>query len=376
MRILEVCPYHLDRPGGVQRHILDLARALGRAGHDVTVLAPGAPGRERQEERDGYRILRLGRFRLWRLHGTAFEAARADAGELAWLADLHRQTPFAAVHFHTLWTPWLPWQVYRLLAGRGPRCVATFHDTPPPSWSGQLARQAFRLMSRLLSRRLDAAIAVSDAPASHLWLAPNCRLHTLPPCIDLRPLLEASPPQGDGRTILFLGRLEPRKGALLLIRAFALLRQTHPAARLCLAGDGAQAGAARALAAQLGVAQAVDFPGAPDEAAKRRLYRAADLFCAPSPYGESYGLVLAEAMAAGLPVVAAANAGYRTVLTGPGAAGLVAPGDAAALAARLAALLDAPEARRELAAWGRRQALNTDIHTRLEAFQAVLEGTA
>ena len=374
MRVLEVCPYDIARPGGVQRHILDLARALGQAGHDAVVLAPGSDAAPTWEQRDGYRVLRIGGFREWRMHGTAFEATWASSQELDALARLHEERPFDVIHFHTLWTPLLPWQVFRRLAGRVPRRVATFHDTPPPTLSGRITRVAFRLLSRALSSRLDAAIAVSESPAGHLRLAPTCACHRLPPVIDLAPLLELPRPSRDGQapTLLFIGRLEPRKGALLLIEAFAQVRRTHPAARLVICGDGVQAGAARALATRLAVADAIQFTGRLDEAAKRRLYGEADLFCAPSPYGESYGLVLVEAMAAGLPVVAAGNSGYRGVLTGPGAAGLVPPGNVAELAARLSEFLDAPALCRELSTWGRGHALSADVTTRLADFVAVL----
>lgn len=375
MRILEVCPYDLGRPGGVQRHILDLAAALARAGHEVVLLAPAGPPPDAcRQVAPGLDILPLGRFQTWHLHGTAFEVARASRAELQGLLRLHRERPFDVVHFHTLWTPWLPWQVFRLFAGRGIRYVATFHDTPPPTWSGRLTRQLFRLLSRWLSRRLDAVIAVSESPAGHLWLAPGCRFHTLPPCIDLRGLLATAAITDPERppTILFIGRLEPRKGIILLIESFAQVRRQHPRARLLICGEGEQSEAARGRVVQLDLAGAVDFTGALDDAAKTRLYWQADIFCAPSPYGESYGLVLAEAMAAGLPVVAAANSGYKTVLTGEGAAGLVKPGDTAALAGTLATFLESPVLRLSLSAWGRRQALDTDIGHRLDAFTQIL----
>jgi phosphatidylinositol alpha-mannosyltransferase len=376
VRILEVCPYDIRRPGGVQRHILDLSKALAGAGHEVVLLAPGREDQPAWQETDGYRILSAGCFNIWRLHGTAFEVTWANGGDLDALLGLHEARPFDVVHFHTLWTPFLPWQVFRRLAPRVPRRIATFHDTPPPTLSGRLTRTVFRVLSRLLSRKLDAAIAVSDSPAGHLRLAPACQFHRLPPCIDLAPLLAMPRPNRRGQppTVLFIGRLEPRKGVLLLIKAFAQVRKNHSAARLLVCGNGEQAEAARALATRLGVAEAVTFTGALDEAGKNRLYAEADVFCAPSPYGESYGLVLAEAMAAGLPVVAAANSGYRTVLTGPGEAGLVEPGSATALAAGLDALLRSPDRRDALSRWGREEARRSDVTARLEDFLAVLRG--
>jgi phosphatidylinositol alpha-mannosyltransferase len=365
MKVLQVCPYDIARPGGVQRHIVDLSNALARAGHEVTVIAPA--GAEPSALDPNVELLRIGRAREWGMHGTRFEVTWASRSESAKLGSRR----FDVAHFHTIWTPFVPWQIFR----RQPadRCVATFHDTPPPGLSGAVTRAAFALMSRRLSRGMDVMIAVSSAPAQHLRPEGRTRLVLLPACIDLAPY--AALPRGGagGTSILFVGRLEPRKGVLLLIEAYARVKQSHPAARLVVCGDGEQRDEAHTLAARLGVADGVTFTGALPDAERLALYSRADLFCAPSPYGESYGLVLAEAMAAGLPVVAAANEGYRTVLTGVGAAGLVEPGDVDDLAQRLSLVLDSAELREGLSAWGRECAWRSDVNARLPEFLALYE---
>ena len=248
----------------------------------------------------------------------------------------------------------MAWQVFRRLATRTGRRVATFHDTPPPTLSGNVMRRIFRGLSGQLSQRLDAMIAVSASPESHLRRRAGCALYRLPPCVDLAPYLALPLPFIErAQVILFVGRLEPRKGVLTLIQALPALRRDHPQARLVVCGDGPQRPAATDLVRALELADAVDFAGALDEQAKRALYRQADVFCAPSAYGESYGLVLAEAMAAGLPVVAAANPGYRSVLVGEGARGLVTPGDPHLLAQRLSLFFSDEALRLRLSRWGR-----------------------
>jgi phosphatidyl-myo-inositol alpha-mannosyltransferase len=365
VKVLQVCPYDIARPGGVQRHIVDLSNALARAGHHVTIVAPDGPAAPPLDE--NVEIVRIGRARGWRMHGTRFEVT------WAWGADLARleSRRFDVAHFHTIWTPFMPWQVYR--RGLAARCIATFHDTPPPGLSGAVTRTAFAFMSGRLSRTLDVMIAVSSAPAKHLRTGARGRLVLLPGCIDLAPYAALPRVGAAGSTILFVGRLEPRKGVLLLIEAYARVRQTHPDARLVVCGDGEQRAAAQALAARLGVAGGVTFTGALPDAERLALYSRADLFCAPSPYGESYGLVIAEAMAAGLPVVAAANDGYRTVLTGTGAAGLVKVGDVEDLAQRLTHVLGAGEVRQKLSDWGRECAWRSDVNARLPEFLALYE---
>jgi phosphatidylinositol alpha-mannosyltransferase len=368
MRVLQVCPYDIARAGGVQRHIVDLSNALARAGHEVTIVAPAGAAAPAVEP--GVEVRRLGRFREWRMHGTRFEVTRASRDELArFIAGAAAAGPYDVAHFHTVWTPLMPWQLYRRAGAFAARRVATFHDTPPPGPSGAVTRGVFRILSRAISRDLDAMIAVSSAPAAHLRPLPRCPLVSLPGCIDLRPYAALADARDTAEpTVLFVGRLEPRKGVLLLIEAFARVRQARPRARLVVCGDGEQRSAAQALAANLGVLDAITFTGALPESDKLALYTRAGVFCAPSPYGESYGLVLAEAMAAGVPVVAAANAGYATVLTGAGAAGLVEPGDVPDLAARLLAVLGSRELGDELSAWGRANAWRSDVNARLEDF--------
>jgi phosphatidylinositol alpha-mannosyltransferase len=373
VRILQVCPYDLSRPGGVQRHVLDLARALASAGHDVTTVAPKPKAQVLLDAEGGsIESIALGRSRNWNLHGTAFEVTLADTGELRALERRHRVTPFDVLHVHTLWTPFMAWQVFRRLASRIQRRVATFHDTPPATFSGALTRQAFKALSRLLSYRLDAIIAVSAGPERHLRPRPGCELHRLPPCVDLAPYLALPRLNRKARaTLLFIGRLEPRKGVLDLIEAFIRLHPRIEGLRLVICGDGPQRDAARAKVKAAGLEGHVYFCGSLDELGKRQLYLEADLLCAPSLYGESYGLVLAEGMAAGLPVVAAANDGYRGVLLDEGAVGLTCPGDIDDLAARLERFLSDEPLRERLSSWGRRQALVSDVATRLPDFLAV-----
>ena len=144
---------------------------------------------------------------------------------------------------------------------------------------------------------------------------------------------------------------------MLALGAYHRLQGSGLKLRLILAGAGPQEGLLRDYVRAHGMAQ-VEFTGAPAETAS--LFASADIFCAPSPYGESFGIVLAEAMAAGKPVVAAANTGYRTLLTGAAADFLVPPGSVEALAAALETLARDESLRTRLGAWGRENALRYD----------------
>jgi len=356
MKIGIVSPYDVHRPGGVQAHMLDVAATLRRLGHEVKLLAPGPapPGAGASG------IIHIGRHRGIKFNQTRFEISFAGRRERRAMVELLRQEAFDVLHFHTVWTPLLPFQILRASTSAN---VATFHDTPPETLGGRLTRHAFRAMSRYLAPRLEAMIAVSSSPAGHLVGRPGRQLHIVPPCTDLGPYFAGAEPLAALRderiNILYLGRLDRRKGIYQLLEAYRELSREARPVRLLIAGDGDELPGVRRHIAEHGLAEVVVL-GPVAEVEKPRVYASADVFCAPALHGESFGIVLVEAMASGKPVVAAANSGFRTVLSGEGARFLAPPGDARALAGRLRLLLGDEALRRNMGAWGREQARQYD----------------
>lgn len=369
MRVLLVCPYDPDRHGGVQRHIHALAKALAARGHEAVILAPGRAAPPRPG------LWRLGGMRNIAFAGTRFEISWASQKDItAFLGSLKAWRPDIA-HFHTLWEPLMSYQVFRKLDV--PR-VATFHDTPPAGVTGEALRAVYKLASRYLLGQLDGAIAVSAAPLDHLRPGRNAPVPSvLPPAIDLSPFFAVTKAEASRPRILFLGRLEPRKGIHVLLDAITLLARgaiplapSVPPPQLIVAGDGDLLPAVLARRAQLGDEWITHVP-APSEERQLDLLGQATLAVSPALYGESFGIVLAEALASGTPAVGAGNAGYRTVLTGPGEHLLVPAGDAPALARKLASLLASPAERQQLSHWGRRHARQYDIAARIGDFEEV-----
>ncbi|WP_349358140.1 glycosyltransferase family 4 protein [Stappia sp.] len=352
LRIVQICPYDMARPGGVQTHVRDLAAWLAGEGHAVRIVAPEPVEGVRQPGID-----HCGRARRVKLFGTGFEisfAGRAHRRRLVaelrdWGADL--------VHLHTPWTPLMAWQVWRDLALP---TVTTFHATLPDASARGLAARALRLAARHFLLRSRAVIVPSPTPLAHLRPeAVGVAAQVLPPSIDLAPWRAAgeAPSQpagerlGEGEiSLVFLGRFEARKGLDVLLDAWPEIAARASGVRLTVAGGGPMEPLLRS-ALQGPAGDRLTFVPTPDAATARRLVADADLLAAPSRYGESFGLVLIEAMAAGTLPVAAANAGYRTVLTGPGADLLVPPGDAGALAGRIVALARDAAARAALTDW-------------------------
>jgi phosphatidylinositol alpha-mannosyltransferase len=242
MKIAQLCPYDIDRPGGVQAHIRDTAVALENLGHSVTIVAPRAAASPEVALTSGkgpVEILRIGTTRKIGLGGTRYELSIAKGLERRRLKIVMREGAFDLVHYHTPWTPILPFQ-----AMRAARCaaVATFHDTTSPDLSGAMLRFGFRLVSRALLPRLDAAIAVSTSPLENFRGPHAGRIEIVPPCTNLHRFLRTTPraPTDDRLTILFIGRLEERKGARLLLEAYRRLCADGLPLRLIIAGKGEQ----------------------------------------------------------------------------------------------------------------------------------------
>jgi phosphatidylinositol alpha-mannosyltransferase len=367
MRIAQVCPYDIGRPGGVQRHILDTAEALRELGHEVTVIAPATDGDPIFAGKGDVR--RMGQAVRIGLAGTSFEISLARGDERRKLAALMR-SGFDIAHFHT---PWVPFVAPQALADYEGPAVATFHDTPAATITGHAMAFLFRQVGRFLLPRFAMVLTPSEAPLAWGHLKAARRTEAFAPCTDLRPFRDALPMPGfaDGRIkILFLGRLEPRKGAMILLEAYRMLSARALPLRLIVAGAGKEEAKLRAYAARHALPH-VEFVGAPRDTAS--WFAAADIFCAPAPHGESFGIVIAEAMAAGRPVVAAANGGYRTLLTGEASRFLTRPGSASELVEALEALARDAGLRARLGAWGREESRRYDCRHLAPRLLAIYE---
>ncbi len=346
MRVALVSPYALDVPGGVQAHVVSLAAALRLAGHAVTVIAPGDGGGHRG----------VGGSVGVRFNGSVAPIALTPGAAARVRRELRDLAP-DVVHVHEPLVPVVGWAA---ATSRVAPVVGTFH-----AWSDQdrlyrLARPA----ARAVVRRLAARLAVSDAAASHhggaLGLDPATFVR-VPNGVDVdrfaraEPHPDLGPPDPDRPTCLFVGRLERRKGLEVLVRAFLRLHQQRPQVRLVVVGEGPER--ARCEALLTGSArQAVRFLGRVDHDVLPRCHASADVYVSPALGGESFGIVLLEAMAAGVAVVASDIPGYRSVLRDRQQGRLVPPGDPAALADVLGAVLDDPAARRAMGRAGRRSA--------------------
>jgi phosphatidyl-myo-inositol alpha-mannosyltransferase len=338
MRVGLVCPYSFDVPGGVQSHVRGLARALAARGHDVSVLAPGVSAHSGSAYESAGPALPIP------FNGSIARVAfgrRAVTRTREWLAAGR----FDVVHVHE---PFAPSVTLLALRFADVPVVATFHA------STDLTRAVAGAvgLARAAAPRLAAAIAVSPS-AQETWAGSHGLRATIVPngvCCSAFESSQVAPP-ASRRTVLFLGRRdEPRKGLPVLRAAFALVSRELPDARLLVAGPGPRRPRPWSRPAPCSVVEL----GAVSDERRVRLLAAADVFVAPNTLGESFGLVLAEAMASGTAVAASDLPAFRDLL-GDGRYGMLfAPGDAESCARALTGLLRDAARRQRLAEAGRR----------------------
>jgi phosphatidylinositol alpha-mannosyltransferase len=347
MKIALVSPYDTAHPGGVFEHIAHLRSEFERNGHDVTVLAPrGRKGG--LEVRDGF--YGIGRTVPIPANGSTVRVT-FDVTLYTAVKALLRQEQFDVIHLHEPLIPVLPYLV--LLNSRSVN-VATFHAFRASSpWY-----TAFKPYMTFMMSRLDARIAVSEPARDFVSQYFHGPYDIVPNGIDVHRFRDVEPftwARDGVPRILFVGRYnEPRKGFKYLLRAMPSIHLQFPDARLVVVGGGTP-DRFDGLMERYGVRN-VDFAGLVTPEELPRYYASCDLFCAPSISGESFGIVLLEAMASGRPVVAGDIPGYRSVMTN-GKEGLLAPPkNPHALALAIVRLLADAPMRYRLAAAGQETA--------------------
>lgn len=363
LRIGIICPYSFETPGGVQNHVRDFAEELIARGHHVSVFAPGRRTKDMP---------------LWvHTNGSSFAIPyNGSWAHLSYFLAAGLQTrrwvsqgQFDILHLHEPETPSVS---HKPLTMRdAPPMVATFHASIEPY------PKALRLFGHYLERYLAPlreAIFVSPAAqrtAEHYLPEPLPR-QVIPNGID-RTMFDMATPnphwQGseDAPTIGFLGRMaEERKGFAVYIKAAETILGRYPHARFLVAGDGADNG--RRIASEEcrdpeAVLGHVEFLGRISDEEKASFYSSLTVYVAPQTGGESFGIVLAEAMAAGCPIVASDLPAFDDVTEHGTSACLFANRDAGALAQGVLGLLDDAEAREALCHAGKERSHDFDWST-------------
>jgi phosphatidylinositol alpha-mannosyltransferase len=347
VRVALVCPYDWGEPGGVQVHVRELGLRLAARGHHVIALAPSSePPVDPWVVRVGHPI---------RVPYGQTRAPVAPWPTVGWRVRrvLRRFAP-DVVHVHE---PFAPSATFLSLGTRAP-VVATFHSGIDRSRAYDAAAPALRVAAR----RIAVRIAVSERAAEVARSRLRGAYRVIPNGVDVERYASATPTDlGPGRKVAFVGRLHPRKGFPVALDAFARVASAVDDAHLVVVGDGDERSALQRLDAgtrsrviRLGARPNRDLPG---------ILAACDAFLAPNVGGESFGMVLVEAMAAGLPVVASAIPGFDEVVEDGVDGILVPPGDAVGFAEALARVLTDDDLAGRLSATGRAHAARYDWGT-------------
>ncbi|MBB1254748.1 glycosyltransferase family 4 protein [Streptomyces alkaliterrae] len=367
MRIGIVCPYSWDVPGGVQFHIRDLAEHLIGLGHEVSVLAPAEEGTLLPPY-----VVSAGRAVPVPYNGSV---ARLNFGVLS-AARTRRwvnEGDFDVLHLHEPAAPSLA--LLACWAASGP-VVATFHTSNPRS---RAMMAAYPILQAALEK-ISARIAVSEYARRTLVEHLGGDAVVIPNGVDVDFFASAEPKtEWQGETIGFIGRIdESRKGLPVLMRALPEILRRRPGARLLVAGRGDEREAVADLPEEL--RERVEFLGMVSDEDKARLLRSVDVYVAPNLGGESFGIILVEAMSAGAPVLASDLDAFAQVLDGGRAGELFPNEDADALAEACVRLLSDPERRAELRAHASRHVRRFDWSTVgadvLAVYETVIEGAA
>ena len=362
-RIAIVTQSYHPTVGGVTEHVDATSRVLRSRGHDVTVVTSG-PRPSGSEPG----VIRVGRNVTVQYNGAEnhMTMGLSLVPQLSSALELGR---YDLVHVHCPIAPVLPLLAIRL--ARAP-LVGTFHSV-----SSDLPYQLFGSWLTPFYRRLSRALAVSEAARAYIGRHFEGPVDIVPNGVDLarfRPgIAPALPPEDGVPTILYVGRFDPRKGLPELIEACSILARDSVPFRLVLVGDGVLRPGLERMVRRGPLRGRVRFEGRVGHDRLPAYYASADVFCSPARGGESFGIVLLEAMACGVPVVATDLSGYRTVVT-PDRDGEIVPArDAKGLAIGLERVLRDPARRARFRAHGLEKARNHDWESIVDRLEEVYD---
>lgn len=319
MRIGIVCPYNYFIPGGVQEHVRAQATELRHRGHKVAVITP-RPWDYKQNPPKG--VLFIGQSRRVRSpHSTSADVSISVDVDV--IDEVLQREKFEIIHFHE---PEVPFLSRQLLSRTKVPTVGTFHAAPPSNMVGRSFVNSLTPYVRSFAKQVSVITVVS--PAAAAILGEDYDYVTIPNGVDLA---KYKPPKDarDNNMILFVGRLEKRKGPKHLLNAYRLLKLKNPKLHLEIAGDGPLRRSLEQYCVDKDI-EDVTFHGFVSQEKKREMMGRCAIFSSPALYGESFGIVVVEAMAMGAAVVAGDNPGYATVMTGRGSLSLVDPRDTVA----------------------------------------------
>jgi phosphatidylinositol alpha-mannosyltransferase len=374
MKIALVCPYNMfERAGGVQQQVIHLHDELKKRGHGVKIITPKPVGFDGEVPED---YILLGSSTNF----NPFNSGMATSGTWSFDADADTvknildKEKFDVLHFHEPWAPILGRQILQYSPAAH---VGTFHANLVDSLAAKSIVNAFGPYGRGIASKMHLMTAVSPAPAAMFInkqpdneLVKNIKY--IPNGINLK-RYQTKPASAikhpDMKTVLYVGRLEGRKGVKYLLSAYAQLAQRNENVQLLIAGIGPDEDKLREFVSENKIPR-VTFMGFISDKDKIHYLHRSDVFCSPATRGESFGIVLLEAMAAGCPIVAGDNIGYQSVMKDTGAISLVNPKDTVDFARRLEIMLFSQDLRTVWLKWAQKSVKQYDFPKVVDQYEA------
>lgn len=348
MKIGLVCPYNIERNGGVLEVILSLKTGLEKRGHKVKIITPYPRNHDIEPNKDVIFAGTSTDFRTLSFSTTTSQvSSTADTEEIDAMLAAEK---FDILHFHE---PWMPLLSRQLLQRSKSVNIGTFHAKVSEAMISRTIIKVVTPYLKSVQKYLHELTAVSDSAAEYVTGMTDQPVTIIPNGIDLAKYRKVPKSKGDGtKTILFVGRLERRKGVQYLLRAYGQLAQEVSDVRLIIAGDGPEREKLELIVDDLKLPN-VSFLGYVSEDLKLELLGEADLFCSPAVFGESFGIVLLESMATDTVCVAGNNSGYADLMEDLGAVSIVNPHDTEEFARRLKLLLTEESLRQLWRKWAK-----------------------
>lgn len=370
-----------NRPGGVPQVIMHLYDGLKERGHEVKIITQ-RPSNFKGKVPEDYVL--FGITRTWKTNGLGTEGNLGMPADGKEMSEYFEKERFDIINFHEPWIPWLAWQISR---NSKSVYVATFHANLIDTAAGKVwTSKIWTPIGRPFLEKMHLFTATSPTATGGLlslanpnlpfdkFMADNLRF--IPCGVDMKkfkPQPKRESLNGPGtKTIVYVGRVEKRKGVDLLVKAFAELVKEMPEAHLMVAGAGTMSHKLSDYV-HLNDIPNVHFLGYVSEEEKLHLLGNAELACFPSPYGEGFGIVLLEAMAMGTPLLAGNNLGYKNVMKGAGRIGLVDPEATDDFANRLAVFLTDEKQRRLMSEWALEEVKQYDYSNVVKQYEDAYE---
>ena len=367
LKIAIFTPYNIFKHGGVQEHVQEHAKILRRRGHSVTVLTP-RPRLSKNEDAPEGTVFLGSSARIKAPHATSADVSITVDND-AIDAQLDRQ--FDILHVHEPLVPIAARQILSRAEEYNVVRVGTFHAALPGNALGKSLVTTYKTYARSVLPLVDVITAVTPAAIGYIGKYASTEIAYIPNGINTK-LYKARKVKRDPNLVLFIGRLEKRKGVMQLLEAFTYLKTIKPEARLIIGGNGPLRQNLENYVREHDIDD-VEFLGYVEDEKKIELLSTCSIYTSPALYGESFGIVLAEAMAMQAPIVCHANEGYSWVMQGTGRLSLVNCKDAEAYAHRMQLMMEDNALRKAWVEWSKSYVKQFDYERIVDKYEKLYE---